>query len=218
MARTKEINPARAQWLDELRYYSTKEGGVTAVFAGLAALLFLLPSAYAADNWEVEGANGSLYVHGALTESACRLDMESARQDVALGVVGTGRLQQIGERGEPMKIELRLKDCLRSPAGSRDERTGTLTRSQEQPAVSVSFRATRDAENPQLVKVQGASGLGLRLLDERGQDVRLGSRGAPLLLTPGQNILTYTVAPERTPASLIAGSYQAVVDFHLSYD
>lgn len=27
------------------------------------------------DNWDVDGANGTLYVHGALTESACRLAM-----------------------------------------------------------------------------------------------------------------------------------------------
>ncbi|VTR51616.1 Uncharacterised protein [Serratia fonticola] len=76
----------------------------------------------------------------------------------------------------------------------------------------------RDADNPQLVKAQGVSGLGLRLEDEHGRDVRLGSRGAPLLLTPGQDALTYRVAAERTPAGLVAGRYRAVVDFHLSYD
>lgn len=87
-----------------------------------------------------------------------------------------------------------------------------------QPAVTVSFRANRDADNPQLVKAQGVSGLGLRLEDGRGEDVRLGSSGKALLLTPGQNTLSYTVTPERTPASLVAGSYRAVVNFHLSYD
>lgn len=93
-----------------------------------------------------------------------------------------------------------------------------LTWSGSQPAVSVSFNAVRDADNPQLVKVQGVSGLGLRLEDEHGREVRLGSRGAPLLLTPGQSALTYRVATERTLAELIAGRYRAVVDFHLSYD
>lgn len=88
-----------------------------------------------------------------------------------------------------------------------------------QPACGVGgFNAVRDADNPQLVKVQGVSGLGLRLEDEHGREVRLGSRGAPLLLTPGQSALTYRVATERTLAELIAGRYRAVVDFHLSYD
>lgn len=52
----------------------------------------------------------------------------------------------------------------------------------------------------------------------RGEDVRLGSRGKPLLLTPGQNSLSYVITPERTAANLAAGSYRAAVDFHLSYD
>lgn len=210
---------SRRLWLDDLRYYGTLGGLAMMVPLMLSVMLWLLPSANAAvDNWEVEGANGTLYVYGALTESACRLEMTSARQDVELGETGTGRLKAIGARGEPVRFELRLTDCLRSPASSRDERTGALTWSDNQPAVTVSFRATRDADNPQLVKAQGVSGLGLRLATEQGEDVRLGSRGKPLLLMPGQDTLSYTVTPERTSAGLMAGSYMAVVDFHLSYD
>ena len=135
-----------------------------------------------------------------------------------MGEVGTGRLTQTGDRGTPVRFELRLADCLRSPAGSRDLRTGGLVWANDQPAVTVSFRAVRDADNPQLIKAQGVSGLGLRMETARGEDVRLGDRGAPLLLTPGQNSLSYTIVPERTAANLAAGSYRAVVDFHLSYD
>lgn len=203
----------------ELKYYATLGGLALMVPLTLGMMLWLLPGAQAkVDNGDVDGANGTLYVHGALTESACRLDMTSAHQDVALGEVGTGRLRTIGARGEPVRVELRLSDCLRSPAGSRDERTGGLTWADNQPAVTVSFNATRDADNPQLVKAQGVSGLGLRLENAQGEDVRLGSRGKPLLLMPGQNTLSYTVTPERTAVPLMAGSYQAVVDFYLSYD
>ncbi|CAM4155534.1 fimbrial protein [Serratia silvae] len=196
----------------ELRYYSTL--GVLA----LGAIVWLLPPAQAAVDNYVEGANGTLYVHGALTESACRLEMTSAYQDIALGEIGTGRLQTMGAQGEPVRFELRLTDCLRSSAGSRNVRTGGLTWADNQPAVTVSFTAPRDADNPQLVQVRGVSGLGLRLENGYGQDVWLGSRGKPLLLTPGQDSLSYTVTPERTPAALVAGSYRAVVDFQLSYD
>ncbi|MCS1373844.1 fimbrial protein [Serratia marcescens] len=203
----------------ELKYYGALIGLALMAPITLGAVLWLLPPAQAAvDNWDVEGANGTLYVHGALTESACRLEMTSAHQDVTLGETGAGRLRTIGARGEPVRFELRLEDCLRIPAGSRDVRTGGLTWADNQPAVTVSFRAMRDADNPQLVKAQGVSGLGLRLENAQGEDVRLGSRGKPLLLTPGQNTLSYTITPERTPAALIAGSYRAVVDFHLSYD
>ncbi len=202
-------------WLSELRFYGTLGGLALMVPLTLGAILWLLPSAYAVG---VDGANGSLYVHGALTKSACRLEMASAHQDIVLGEIGTGRLQQVGDRGEPVLVELRLADCLRGPGGSRDLRTGARSWANNQPVVTVSFRATRDAVNPQLVKAQGGAGLGVRMEDSRGQDIRLGSRGEPLLLMPGQSILTYRVMPERTPGNLIAGSYRAVVDFHLSYE
>lgn len=134
------------------------------------------------------------------------------------GETGTARLRQAGDRGLPVAFELRLQDCLRASTSQRDARTGALTWAPNQPAVTVSFGAPADMDNPQLVKAQGVSGLGLRLLDGRGRDVRLGSRGEPLMLTPGQNTLSYTVAPERTAAPLMAGAYRAALDFRLSYD
>lgn len=170
------------------------------------------------DNWEVEGANGSLYVYGTLTESACRLEMASAHQDIMVGGVSTGQLPAIGSRGEPIEFDLQLTDCLNSSANNRDNRTGTLTWANNQPAVNVSFRASRDINNPQLVKAQGVSGLGLRLETVDGENVRLGSKGKPLLLIPGQDTLRYKVFPERTSAILVPGSYQAIVNFYLSYD
>ncbi|HGM5336610.1 TPA: fimbrial protein [Serratia marcescens] len=208
--------PARHEW----RYYGTLGGLALMAPVTLGAMLWLMPAAQGqvADNWYTDGANGVLQVRGALTESACRLEMESAWQAISLGEIGTGRLQNVGDRGAPVAFELRLRDCLRSPAGSRDSRTGALTWANDQPAVTVTFRAVQDADNPQLVKVQGVAGLGLRLTDSRGQDVRLGSRGEPLLLTPGQNVLTYRVMVQRTRAPLLSGSYVAVVDVRMSYD
>lgn len=191
--------------------------GLPAALTG-AVLLSLLPPAHATDNWHVEGSHGQLYVHGTLTESACRLEMNSARQDVSLGETGTAWLKLPGAQGHPVHFEVRLEDCLPGQASVRDARTGALTRAAGQPVVAVRFQAERDADNPELVKAQGVSGLGLRLEDENGRDVRLGERGAPLPLMPGKNTLHYIVTPERTPAGMVAGSYRAVVDFHLSYD
>ncbi|HAT4919958.1 TPA: type 1 fimbrial protein [Serratia marcescens] len=218
MART---NVKAREWtyaLSELRYYAALGGLALMAPLSLTALLWLLPAANAVDNWDVEGANGVLYISGALTESACRLEMDSARQDISLGEVTTGRLVQPGDRGAPVAFQLRLRDCLRGPTASRDERTGALLWAHDQPAVRVAFNAPADADNAQLVKVQGASGMGLRLLDAHGRDVRLGSRGAPLWLTPGNSVLSYSITPERTVAPLRAGAYRAMVDFALSYD
>lgn len=202
----------------ELGYYASLGGLALMAPLSLAAMIWLLPAAQAVDNWEVDGANGVLYVRGALTESACRLEMDSVRQEIWLGEVATGSLTQTGDRGAAVRFALRLRDCLRSPAASRDERTGALSWAADQPAVRVSFRAPADADNPQLVKAQGVSGMGLRLLDAQGEDIRLGSRGKPLWLTPGSNVLNYNVMAERTGAPLRAGSFGATVDFSLNYD
>ncbi|BEN43292.1 type-1 fimbrial protein [Serratia marcescens] len=184
----------------------------------LTAMLWLLPSVQAADNWQVEGAHGVLHVRGELTESACRLEMASAYQTVSLGNTSTAQLARAGDRGVPVNAQLQLRDCLRTPSNNRDTRSGNRVWSTQQPAVSVSFIAPADADNPELVRVQGASGLALRITDTQGRDIRLGSRGVPLALAVGQSALNYSITPERTRAPLQPGAYAAVVGFQLSYD
>ncbi|OAH32769.1 fimbrial protein [Serratia marcescens] len=215
--RNTEREAARRLWLTEARYYATLGGVALMVPLTLGMMLWLLPAAQAED-WGVDGNTGRLWVSGALIESACRLEMTSVRQEVALGTTATGRLTRPGDTGTPVHVALRLTDCLHSPSNNLDRRIGTRSWAPNQPAVSVSFLAPADADNPQLVKVDGAQGLGLRLRDSQGEDVRLGDRGRPLRLTPGQDTLDYTITPERTAATLAPGAWRAVVDFHLSYD
>lgn len=69
-----------------------------AVLMVLGSMMALLPEARAADNGNVEGANGVLRVHGALTESACRLEMASAYQDVWLGKPVLGAWRKLAHR------------------------------------------------------------------------------------------------------------------------
>ncbi|MBL5905349.1 fimbrial protein [Serratia fonticola] len=212
--RLKDYGYHRHEWLYALVITTV----LLMVPACLYVMLWLMPSATAADNGQLIDAHGVLHLHGEMTESACRLDMVSAYQAVSLGNIATGRLAEEGEQGVPVNVQLQLRDCLRGPSSNRDERNGNLLWSAHQPAVSVSFVAPADVDNPQLVKVRGASGLALRITDERGRDIRLGSRGAPLLLAVGLNTLNYRVVPERTRAPLLPGAYAAVVDFQLNYD
>ena len=202
----------------ERQYLLVKAVAVLMVPLVLGSVMALLPDTYAADNWNVDGANGVLHVHGALTESACRLEMTSAYQDVWLGETATARLAKIGAQGTPVAVKLHLRDCLRGSANNRDDRNGNLLWDAHQPAVSLSFVAPADADNPQLIGVRGASGVALRMEDTHGRDIRLGSRGAPLMLAVGQDTLDYVVTPERTVAPLQAGAYSAHVDFRLNYD
>jgi len=184
----------------------------------LIAVSGLLSSAYAATNKnELDNNSGVLHVHGVLTESACRLEMASAWQDINLGVISTAKLTHMGDQGKTSVVLLHLRDCMRK-GSLRDDRTGNLVWAAYQPVVSVSFSAPADMNNPQLIRVSGISGLGLRLTDEQGRDVRVGSYGTPLLLAPGQDALTYHVVPERTNVPLQAGAYSALINFRLNYE
>lgn len=183
----------------------------------VAALAILFP-AHAVNNVQTDEANGVMQVRGVLSESACRLAMNSAWQDIDLGHIATGRLRHVGDSGTPVDVQLYLEDCVAGPARSLDERSGNLRWSPGQPAATISFVAPADADNPQLIRVQGAGGLALRITDKLGRDVRLGSKGADLLLTPGRNQLTYTLTPVRTAAPLKAGAFRAKINVGLSYD
>ena len=84
--------------------------------------------------------------------------------------------------------------------------------------VSVAFLAPSDKDDPRLVKVQGVTGMGLRLTDALGRDVRLGARGEPLFLAHGSDTLTWQVQPTRTATALSNGAFRARVDFRLIYE
>lgn len=193
---------------------------------GLVSLLLVLgmgmQSAIAnqvVGNRNINDLHGALYVHGALTESACRLEMSSAYQSVDLGNTTTGQMLKPGDRGTPVAVRIQLHDCMRSGGRFHDERTGNVLWSPTQPAVSVGFVAPSDMDNPELMRVQGASGLGLRLTDAKKRNIRLGRLSStPLLLAPGKNELIYYIIPERTPAAMVAGNYMAHVEFWLNYD
>lgn len=199
-------------------YYGKFFGCLCALLStGLLAAI-TIPKAVAENNWGNDGNSGILHVRGILTESACRLEMESTHQDLWLGEVATGKLLRPGDRGTPVAFTLHIRDCLRSSTGSLDEITDTLFWTIRQPVVRVTFIAPANPENRRLVKVTGAAGFGLRIEDHNGNDIRLGYRGKPLILMPGQDELNYSVMLERTTASLVAGSYRAIVGVQLSYD
>ena len=155
-------------------------------------LLAFMGSAYAAEDGEdVEGMNGMLNVLGTLHETPCSLEMTSLHQTVELGAVTTSQLQRPGDQATSVAF---------------------------QPVLSVAFMAPADADDPRLVKVQGITGMGLRLTDDLGRDVQLGSRGQPLFLTLGKDTQTWNVQPTRTSAPLSSGAFKAVVDFRLNYE
>lgn len=180
----------------------------------LSGLLLIFPVVCV----QADGMSGLLDITGSLHHSPCVLDMTSAYQSVELGSIPRSQLQRPGDQAPPVAFQLRFQDCRRASGSLQDERTGTLVWSAYQPVVAVSFVAPADADDPRLIKVMGVTGLGLRLTDAEGRDVHLGSRGHPLFLAHGSDVLTWHVQPTRTSAALTNGQFIAVVDFRLDYE
>lgn len=184
----------------------------------VSGLLLTLGAAHAQAGDDIEGQSGTLNITGSLYETPCSIEMASLHQAVNLGVVSAGKLQRPGDQANSVAFQLRFQDCER-PAGSVwNERTGNLTWSAYQPVLSVAFLAPADADDPRLIKVQGVTGMGLRLSDPLGRDVQLGTRGEPLFFAVGGSTETWKVQPTRTASPLSGGVFRAVVGFRLNYE
>lgn len=175
-------------------------------------------TAMAADDWQVDGEHGEIRIQGLLSEGACLLDMRSAFQQVELGPISTSQLIRPGASGQPTTFQINLHQCARSGGEQRDRYSGMLIHDAIQPVVTISFTGEADPLMPALLKISGTQGIGLKLTDPLGRSIIPGERGLPQLITPGDNVLTYSVAPVRTPAPLIAGEYRAVANFEVSYE
>ncbi|EJJ0545841.1 fimbrial protein [Cronobacter sakazakii] len=182
----------------------------------LGAALCVIPPVFADEPVSADG--GTLYVHGALRENTCRLEMDSAWQDIDLGNITRADVNLVGKMTKPIPVTLYLRDCPEIPTRSANITPLTHTRSTQQPAYQARFLAATDTLRPELIKVTGASGIGLRLKDSRGQTVNMGQQGDTVLLNPGQDSVTYTLQVERTNAPLVPGSYHALIHFSMMYE
>ncbi|EOC1324722.1 type 1 fimbrial protein [Cronobacter dublinensis] len=166
----------------------------------------------------VSADGGALYVHGVMRENTCRLEMDSAWQDVDLGDISRADVSLVGKMAKPVTVTLYLRDCPEIPTRSANITPLTHTRSAQQPGYQARFVAATDTLNPDLIKVTGVSGIGLRLKDSRGQTVKLAQQSDTVLLNPGQDTVNFTLAAERTAAPLVAGPFHAVINFNMIYE
>lgn len=206
---------------DTAKFLSGISWRKTTLTLGLLAALVsgaLSKTATAVDDWNVDGEHGELRVYGLLLEGACQLDMTSAYQTVSLGPIARHTLAKAGDRGEPVSFRIRLSRCSRTGGNQSDRYTGTSTQDAIQPVVTLSFTGVTLPQAPGLLEATGLSGVGLAVADPLGRPVTPGERGEPLFLTPGDNVLTYTVTPVRTPQTLTTGEFRAVAGFRVSYD
>ncbi|WP_409339901.1 fimbrial protein [Lelliottia wanjuensis] len=160
---------------------------------------------------------GALYVQGDLLENTCHMTMDSAWQDVDLGSTTRADVSLVGDTTQPVTVKIYLSDCPELPNWSTNITPMTTTASMMQPPYKARFVAVADENNPELIKVTGASGIGLRLRDSHGETVKLSRISDSQLLNPGQNEVVFTLQPERTGAIFVPGPYHAVINFSMIY-
>lgn len=183
----------------------------------LTALLLAVAGTASAEDEKPLVDTGMLYVYGDLQENTCRMTMDSAWQDVDLGSTSRADVNVVGKAATPVKVNIYLHDCPELASWSTNITPMTTTISALQPPYKARFMAVQDDNNPALIKVTGASGIGLRLRDSRGETVMLSRNSDSILLSPGQNQVTFTLQPERTAAPFVAGPYHALINFSMIY-
>lgn len=170
------------------------------------------------DNWNVDGANGTLYVSGSLTQSPCRLSMTSSYQTVDMGNNETALFSLVGQKGQRIPFQIELQDCIEMQTNLHNVQSGQTAWSETQPAVKIRFLAKSVPFNPGLVEVNGVDGLGLELSESNGVTLPVDKQSNPVLLASGQNILTYYVTPVRVAQRLQPGAYSALISFEMLYE
>lgn len=184
----------------------------------VAALFCLTSFSTVSQAAEVLAQTAEFQVIGTLLESACYLDPTSAYQTLVLGDLDTARLLHVGDQSKPVALHLKLQGCVRSNGGRLDAQKGTFAWSAIEPVATITFNAVANADTPELIRVVGAEGFGLRLLDLQGNKIRLGQITSNWFVSPGDNQLTYYIRPERTAAPLRPGAFRASINVNLAYD
>lgn len=177
--------------------------------SGCLLCILLSSSAQAVGDSHVQDNFGELYVHGQLLESTCGSVMESPWQEVNPGLAFT----------PPRSVELILilQDCPEETVRLSDLQLANALRGKLHPAYSARFIGDPNQDNPELVMVQGADDVGLRLRDRRGKTARLSKQGAVIPLVVGQQTIRYTVTAERVRADYSPKTYHALITLSMDY-
>lgn len=174
------------------------------------------PPLYAAVD---EGSVAAIIINSVVVTAPCTLRLRSRDQSIQLPPVTTAELRHAGDRSPLTWFNLELAYCIPEKGSQVDPTRLLKTWAPLSPVASVVFNGVREADNPDLFSVTGdAKGIGLRLFTHDSSTILPGINHSPLLMKPGDNVLVYGVAIERTLNPLKKGMFKAVIDFQVIYD
>ncbi|KFB98748.1 MrfE family protein [Trabulsiella guamensis ATCC 49490] len=182
----------------------------------------LLPSPTTQDR--VGEESGIVRFHGSVYASTCVLTTKSRIQDIELGEISARQFHQAGDRSQPVRFTLYLKDCLKGASQARTslgpKSTGDNWRaySTSEQAVQVTFIGESDINNRQLIRTTGSTqGAGVRLMDMKGNALEVNQTHRPYLVNPGDSELNFLAALESTGTNVLAGEFSGLVRLKMEY-
>ncbi len=144
--------------------------------------------------------------------------MESSNQSISLGNISFADLNQSKQSKRQVPFQIELLDCLEVQTELQNSQTGDTVWSTTQPAVKVRFIAPTEPQYTDIIRINGAQGLGLKVMNVAYQVLPIGKDSNPMLIASGQNRLTYYVTAVRTSGPLIPGAFSALIAFEMLYD
>lgn len=168
--------------------------------------------------------SGIVRFHGSVYASPCVFMTQGRIQDVELGEISTQRFHQAGDRSQPVRFKLYLKDCLKGASQTRGSLASRTTGedwraySTGEQAVQMTFVGEADINNTQLLRTTGTTrGAGVRLLDKSGNALDVGQTHAPWLIKNGDSELSFMAALESTGTHVSAGEFSSLVRLKMEY-
>lgn len=156
---------------------------------------------------------------GSLMSSACTLAVESQEQTIDLGSVSGNKFRHRGDRSQNVHFSLHFKDCLAGAHAYPPEASITTKNhwSQGERSVALSLSGTPDDFNHDLLRINGARGVGLRLTDAKSRDMSLNYGSNIFFLSPGDNTLNFNASVEATQDYVQAGYIDTIVNVNVYY-
>ncbi|WP_029569770.1 fimbrial protein [Pantoea ananatis] len=192
----------------------------------IVSLLLLSPVCFAAkntnpaDNWEVDGLNGTIVVNGMMLTEPCAIASESREQELDLGALSQRELEKVGDVSVPVDMHIILEHC---PGGvhqlheSQDVRHNLWLA--DQSIASVTITGEEEPSDPRFFRLKGStSGISLRLEDAKGEQLMPSVAEHPLALNQGRNDLMLKVQLRRNEMPITPGEWTAIVQLGMEYD
>lgn len=162
--------------------------------------LWALPAAQAAVD---DGRHGRVNMHGAITDAACAIAVESRDQVIDMEVIPLADVRRDGH-GRSKSFSIRLVNCI-----------AAIKEKPERRQFEITFDGDHDGN---YFGVYGeASGVALRITDEYGNQA-LPGKALPLRdITMVDKVLNYTLTLMANQRDLKAGVYFSTIRFKLDY-